>query len=100
MWELYYIGKRTPLTYGREKLKSFKEIKKKLGKGRLHQLGFVEDRVTAEQAVVLNRVEEELPSVSDIAKADDIELQEIMESTAKSMEGLIAQFEGEEMLPM
>ena len=32
---------------------------------------------------MLNRVEEELPSTSDVAKADDIELQEIMENTAK-----------------
>ena len=39
---------------------------------------------------------EELPSVSDVAKADDIELQEI----AKSMEDSITQFEGEKMSPM
>ena len=39
-------------------------------------------------------MEEELPSASDIAKTDDIELQEI----SKSMEDLIAQ--GQEMLPM
>ena len=45
---------------------------------------------------MLNRVAEELPSMSDVAKADDIELQEI----AKSMEDLIAQFEGQETLPM
>ena len=45
-------------------------------------------------------MEEELLSVSDTAKADDIELQEIMESTAKSMEDLITQFEGQETLPM
>ena len=32
---------------------------------------------------MLSRVEEELPSASDVAKADDIELQEIMENTAK-----------------
>ena len=43
---------------------------------------------------MLNRVEEELPSVSDVAKADDIELQEI----AKSTEDLIAQGQG--TLPM
>ena len=49
---------------------------------------------------MLNRVEEELPSVSDVAKADDIELQEITENTMKSTEDLITQFEGQEMLPM
>ena len=45
---------------------------------------------------MLNRVEEKLPSASDVAKADDIELQEI----AKSTEDLITQFEGQETLPM
>ena len=75
-------------------------MKKILGKGRLHKLGFFEDKVTAEQVEMLNRVEEELPSASDVAKADDIELQEITESTTKSTENLIAQFEGQETLPM
>ena len=70
-------------------------IKRILGKERLHKLGFVSE-VTAQEAVKLNRVKEDLPSTSDIAKADDIELQEIV----KSMEDLIAQFEGQEMLPM
>ena len=38
---------------------------------------------------MLNRAEEDLPSRSDLAKADDIELQEIMENAAKSTENLI-----------
>ena len=99
--ELYYRGNRKPLTYGGGKLKSFKEIKKILGKNRLHKLGFdiPRGKVTAEQAVMLNRVKEELPSVSDVAKADDIELQEITENTTKSMEDLIPLFEGQETLP-
>ena len=47
-----------------------------LGKGGLRDLGFdiPRGKVMAQQAVMLNRVEEELPSASDIAKADDIEL--------------------------
>ena len=52
---------------------------------------------------MLNIVEEELPSVFDIYKVGDIELQEIV----KSMENLISQmsqtddsFKGKEMLPM
>ena len=49
---------------------------------------------------MLNRVEEEIPSASDVAKADDIEHQEITESATKSMENLITQFEGQETLPM
>ena len=36
----------------------------------------------------------ELPSASDVAKADDIELQEIMENAARSVEDLIEQLEG------
>ena len=49
------------------------EIKKILGKERICNLGFdiPKDEVTAQQATMLNR---ELPSASDVAKADDIEL--------------------------
>ena len=36
-------------------------------------------KVTARQAVMLNKAHEELPSEFDITKADDIELQEIAE---------------------
>ena len=51
---------------------------------------------------MLNKVEEELPSASDVAKADDIELQKITDNTARNTENLIEQFEGEcsENLPM
>ena len=49
---------------------------------------------------MLNRMEEEQPSAFDVAKADDIELQEITENTMKSMENLITQFEGQETSPM
>ena len=60
-----------------------------LGKGELHSLGFdiPRGKLTARQAVMLNKVKEELPSESDITKADDIELQEI----ARSTEDLIVQ---------
>ena len=51
-------------------------------------------KVMARQAVVINRVEEELPSRSDVANADDIELQEVMENAARSTENLIKQLEG------
>ena len=40
---------------------------------------------------MLNSVEEGLPSISDVAKADDIELQEITKNAARSTEDLIAQ---------
>ena len=44
-------------------------------------------KVTAQQAVMLNKAAEELPSESDITKVDDIELQEIVEKTS----GIISQ---------
>ena len=64
-----------------------------LGKEGLCSLGFdlPMGKVMAQQAIMLNRVEEELPSASDVDKADDIELQEIMENTVRSTEDLIAQ---------
>ena len=79
--------------YGKGKLRTVKEIKKILGKGRIRDLGFnaPKDEVTAQQVTMLNR---ELPSASDVAKADDIKLQEIV----KSIEDLIAQ--GQETLPI
>ena len=44
-------------------------------------------RITARQAVMLNKAAEELPSESDITKAVDIELQEIAEKAS----GIISQ---------
>ena len=38
-------------------------------------------KVTSQQAEMLNKVEEEIPSVSDVDKVGDIELQEISKST-------------------
>ena len=55
----------------------------------LRDLGFniSKGKVTAWQAKMLNKVEKEIPSASDVDKAGDIELQEI----AKSTEDLIFQ---------
>ena len=60
-----------------------------LGKNRLHRLGFniPVGRITARQAVMLNKAAEELPSGSDITGADDLELQEIAEKAS----GIISQ---------
>ena len=82
--ELYYIGNRKPLTI-EGKLKSVEMIADIMGKNRLHRLGFniPVGRITARQAVMLNKAEEELPSESDITGADDIELQEIAEKSIK-----------------
>ena len=64
-------------------------------------MGF-DGRPTPRQAVALNKAEEEMSSTSDVARADDIELQEITENVARSTENLIAQLEGESSddLPM
>ena len=86
--ELYYIGSRKPLsTEG--KLKSVGMLADILGKNRLHILGFniPVGSITARQAVMLNKAAEELPSECDITKADDIELQEIVEKAL----GIISQ---------
>ena len=63
-------------------LRSSGEIADILGKSRLLNFGFniPRSKVTARQAVLLNRAEEELPSMSDVVNADNIELQEIMEN--------------------
>ena len=76
--ELYYIGSRKPLTT-EGKLKSVGMLADILGKNRLCRLGFniPVGRITAQQAVMLNKAAEELPSESDITGVDDIELQEI-----------------------
>ena len=81
--ELYYRGKRKPLTT-KGVLKSFGMLVDILGKGGLHNLGFSipGGKVTAWQAVALNKAQEELPSASDITGADDIELQEIAEKAS------------------
>ena len=86
--ELYYIGSRKPLaTEG--KLKSVGMLADILSKNRLRRLGFniPVGKVTARQALMLNKAAEELPSESDITRVDDIELQE----TAEKASGIISQ---------
>ena len=86
--ELYYRGKRKPLTT-KGVLKLVGMLVDILGKGGLRNLGFDIPRrkVTARQAVILNKAAEELPSESDITRVDDIELQEIAEKAS----GIISQ---------
>ena len=86
--ELYYRGSRKPLTT-KGVLKSVGMLADILGKNRLRRLGFniPMGRITARQAVMLNKAAEELPSESDITGADDIELQEI----AKKASDIISQ---------
>ena len=70
-------------------LKSVGMLADILGKGGLRNLGFdiPRGKVTARQAVMLNKAAEELPSESDITRVDDIELQEIVEKAS----GIISQ---------
>ena len=86
--ELYYIGSRKPLTT-KDVLKPVGMLADILGKNRLLNLGFdiPRGKVTACQAVMLNKAAEEPPSGSDITKADDTELQEIVEKAS----GIISQ---------
>ena len=86
--ELYYRGKRKPLTT-KGVLKSVGMLADILGKGGLRNLGFdiPRGKVTAQQAVMLNKAAEELPSESDITREDDLELQEIVEKAS----GIISQ---------
>ena len=86
--ELYYIGSRKPLTT-KGVLKPVGMFADILGKNRLRNLGFdiPRGKVTARQAVMLNKAAEELPSESDITKTDDIKLQEIVEKAS----GIISQ---------
>ena len=81
--KLYFRDKSTPLTSKIGGLKSVKEILKILGKEGLCNLDFnvPKGKITSRQAVLLNQAEEELPSSSEIAKADIIELEEIVKST-------------------
>ena len=96
--ELYYkdATSKTPLT-SKEELKLAESIVKILGKKRLCEMGFgiPVGPMSPWEYVVLNRLEEELPSVSDVNKADEIELQEITESAKKSTDDLIVHFEGQ-----
>ena len=84
-------------------------IEKILGKEGLRNLGFdvlIGGKLTARWTIKLDRIEEEVPSMSDVLmpvdRADDIELKEIMKNAARSMEDFIAQLEGESSkdLPM
>ena len=70
-------------------LKSVGMLADILGKNRLRRFSFniPVGRITARQAAMLNKAAEELPSESDMTRADDIELQEIAEKAS----GIISQ---------
>ena len=84
--KLYCRDKSNPLTNKRRKLRDVGIIPEILGKKGLRELGFdiPRGKVTARQAVMLNKAEE-LPSTSDVASANDIELQEFSDNTGGSI---------------
>ena len=102
--QLYFKGRDEPLTNEDGKLKTFGKLKSILGVRRLHNLGFdvPSGKLTPQQSINLNRVDGELPSTSDVATADDTDLQKITENVGRSTENLTVQLEGEssEDLPM
>ena len=90
--ELHFKGRDEPLMR-KGCLKPYKSLIRILGKNRIYNLGFEisEWPLSRKQAVALNTAQEKLPSASDIDKANDIELQEILENALKSMDDLIFQ---------
>ena len=90
--ELYFKGRDEHLSR-KGHLKPYKSLIRILGKNRIYNLGFniSEWPLPRAQAVALHKSQEELPSASDITKADDIELQEIAEKASKSTEDIISQ---------
>ena len=89
---MYFKGRDEPLMR-KGCPKPYKSLIRILGKDRIYNLGFdvSEWPLSRRQAVALNKAHEELPSASDITKADDIELQEIAEKASKSTEDITSQ---------
>ena len=88
--ELYLNDKDVALTAG-GKLRTFKSLVRELGQKRLEKLGFdiTKRKVTPQEAAMLNKTEEELPTASAIDRANDIEMQELTAKASKSAKDLI-----------
>ena len=85
--------KEKSLTTVRGRPKTVGQLKIILGDNRLHNLGFdipSKSKLTAREATILNKTEADLPTSSGIAKADDLELDNIAGSASKSTNDLIA----------
>ena len=88
--ELYIKGKKEPLTK-KGYLLSSGEIKNILGKTYLRKMGFdipKDSKVSARQAMELNKLNQDLPSTSDIDNASNIELINIADQVHRSIENL------------
>ena len=77
--QLYYKDNANPLTTKKWTLRVVGVLADRLGKEGLRDLGFdvPVGRITARQFMASYRAGSQLPSTSDITRADDIELQEI-----------------------
>ena len=98
--QLYYKDNVNPLTTKNR----VGVLADRLGKEGLHDLGFdvPVGKITGRQFMASYKAGSQLPSTSDITRADDIELQEIVENASRSIENLNQQVQGEptEDLPM
>ena len=102
---LFELGKDGGLYYGGEPLmkkngdlRTIGAIAEALGIRGRREMGFGILETNFEPRHVLDLLEKrvELPSTSDITKADDIQLQEITEKASKSMEDLISQMKNDQ----
>ena len=105
--QLYYKendGK--PLTTKKGNLRTVKELVKILGANGLRDLGYnVPMGQSARDFMKMKRAKEELPSVSDVTNADDIELIELSRESSRISEDLImdmkdTQTQMDDSLPM
>ena len=88
--QLYYKDNVNPLTTKKWALRGVGVLADRLGKEGLRNLGFdvPVGKITAHQFMASYRVGSQLPSMSDITGANDIELQEIAENASRSIENL------------
>ena len=95
--QLYYKDNVNPLTTKKQMLRVVGVLADRLGKEGLCDLGFdvPVGRITARQFMASYRARSQLPSTSDITRADDIELQEIAEKASRSIENLNQQVQEE-----
>ena len=89
--ELYYKDSSNPLT-SNGKLRPIGSIAAILRKTGLRNLGFdiPKNKLSARQAIMLNKIAEELPSTSEITKASDVDLEDMSGDVVNSTEDLIS----------
>ena len=102
--QLYFKDNVNPLTTKKQMLRVVGVLVDRLGREGLRDLGFdvPVGRITALQFMTSYRAGSQLPSTSDITRADDIKLQEIAKKASRSIENLNQQVQEKptEDLPM